>query len=322
MESWVKSARPAVVLLLTSILFLSGQTAVGAQATRTWVSGVGDDANPCSRTAPCKTFPGAISKTAAKGEINVLDPGGYGGVTITKSITIASEGFEAGVLVSGTNAVIVATTNTTDIVVLRGLDIEGLGTGLSGVKMLNQGILHIEDSTVNNFTTNGVEVSLTGANTLTELYMKNVIVRDNNVGASTAGVRLTTANGLIRAVLDNVQLENNSIGLEANERTRVMMRDSLAAGNTGAGIRAVAGAGAEIDLVRVTVTGNVNGVVASGSGSIVRLGGVFVSGNTTGLVASSSGQILSPGAGPNGPGMNIIFGNTTDGAATGVLPTQ
>src|SRR4051812_32173003 len=77
-------------------------TAFG-QATRTWVSGVGDDANPCSRTAPCKTFAGAISKTAAKGEINALDPGGFGGVTITKSITISGHGVVAGVLVSGTN---------------------------------------------------------------------------------------------------------------------------------------------------------------------------------------------------------------------------
>src|ERR1700682_4953716 len=92
-----------------------------AQATRTWVSGVGDDANPCSRTAPCKTFAGAISKTQAGGEINVLDPGGFGGVTITKSITISSEGFEAGVLVSGTNAIIV-NAGANDVIILRGLD--------------------------------------------------------------------------------------------------------------------------------------------------------------------------------------------------------
>src|SRR5262249_9234662 len=83
-------------------------TPAQAQATRTWVSGVGDDANPCSRTAPCKTFAGAIFKTAPSGEINVLDPGGFGAVTITKSITISSEGFEAGVLVSGTNGIVVS----------------------------------------------------------------------------------------------------------------------------------------------------------------------------------------------------------------------
>src|SRR3954471_21612954 len=106
--------------------------AAQAQATRTWVSGVGDDANPCSRTAPCKTFAGAISKTAGGGEINVLDPGGFGGVTITKSITISSDHVEAGVLVSGTNAIIVAAGGA-DQVVLEGLDIEGLGTGINGV---------------------------------------------------------------------------------------------------------------------------------------------------------------------------------------------
>ena len=98
---------------------LAASHAAHAQATRTWVSGVGDDANPCSRTAPCKTFAGAISKTAAGGEINVLDPGGFGAVTITKAITISSEGFEAGVLVSGTNGIII-NAGTNDVVVLQG----------------------------------------------------------------------------------------------------------------------------------------------------------------------------------------------------------
>src|SRR5947209_6578619 len=81
---------------------------VSAQATRTWVSGVGDDANPGSRTAPCKTFAGAISKTAPGGEISVLDPGGFGALTITKPITIDGGGNLAGVLVSGTNGIVVA----------------------------------------------------------------------------------------------------------------------------------------------------------------------------------------------------------------------
>src|ERR1043166_6986907 len=111
-----------VKFLSTAALVVGFSTIVQAQATRTWVSGVGDDANPCSRTAPCKTFAGAISKTATGGEINVLDPGGFGGVTITKSITISSEGFEAGVLVSGTNAIIINAA-TTSVVVLRGLEI-------------------------------------------------------------------------------------------------------------------------------------------------------------------------------------------------------
>jgi hypothetical protein len=78
-----------------------------AQATRTWVSGVGNDADPCSRTAPCKTFAGAISKTAAAGEINCLDPDGFGAVTITKAIRISCQAGTAGVLVSGTNGIAV-----------------------------------------------------------------------------------------------------------------------------------------------------------------------------------------------------------------------
>src|ERR1043165_4318800 len=103
----MRCAKLLLPALVASFGLMVHVSSAQAQATRTWVSGVGDDANPCSRTAPCKTFAGAISKTAPSGEINCLDPGGFGGVTITKSITISSEGFEAGVLVSGTNAIII-----------------------------------------------------------------------------------------------------------------------------------------------------------------------------------------------------------------------
>src|SRR5688572_27930911 len=89
-----------------------------AQATRTWVSGVGDDVNPCSRTAPCKTFAGAISKTAAGGEINCLDPGGFGAVTITKSITISCPYTEGGTLAAGNGITVNAGAN--DVIILRG----------------------------------------------------------------------------------------------------------------------------------------------------------------------------------------------------------
>src|SRR5262245_60018758 len=152
-----------------------------AQATRTWVSGVGDDANPCSRTAPCKTFAGAISKTAAKGEINVLDPGGFGGVTITKGITISSEDFEAGVLVSGTNAIIINAA-ATDVVVLRGLDIEGLGTGLAGIRFLAGGALHVESSSIKGFTQKAISFEPSGSS---NLFVVDTVIVDN--GLSTSG---------------------------------------------------------------------------------------------------------------------------------------
>jgi hypothetical protein len=92
---------------------LSTASLAHAQASRTWVSGVGDDANPCSRTAPCKTFAGAISKTAALGEINTLDPGGFGVVTITKSITLDATAGLGGVLAAGTTGVIINGGSTT-----------------------------------------------------------------------------------------------------------------------------------------------------------------------------------------------------------------
>src|SRR5262245_41777570 len=126
--------------ITTSILFavalaLSMHAApANAQATRTWLSGVGDDANPCSRTARCKTFAGAIAKTSAAGTIDCLDPGGFGGVTITKSITIDCSSMTGGVLVSGTNAVIVNGAGVHAI--LRGITIDGLGTGLSGIRFV------------------------------------------------------------------------------------------------------------------------------------------------------------------------------------------
>src|SRR5574338_693370 len=99
----MSKARLFVNCLALFVLTLGISSIANAQATRTWVSGVGDDANPCSRTAPCKTFAGAISKTAASGEINCLDPAGYGAVTITKAITIDCVHTEGGVLAALTN---------------------------------------------------------------------------------------------------------------------------------------------------------------------------------------------------------------------------
>jgi hypothetical protein len=173
-----------VVLSTLAVLtvLLAATAPAFAQATRTWVSGVGDDANPCSRTAPCKTFAGAISKTAAGGEINVLDPGGFGAVTITKSITISSEGFEAGVLVSGTNGIVVSAAST-DVIVLRGLDIEGLGTGLDGVKFLTGGALFVEKCTINHFTGSGINFSPgSGSAAAAQLFVTDTIVRNNGNG--------------------------------------------------------------------------------------------------------------------------------------------
>src|ERR1700753_3671813 len=130
-------------LTLSILLVLALATAAHAQATRTWVSGVGDDANPCSRTAPCKTFAGAISKTAPAGEIDVLDPGGFGAVTITKSMTIDQSPQGGGILNSGVAGVIVNAGALGDVV-LRGIGIQGAGTGTFGVRIVSARSVTIE----------------------------------------------------------------------------------------------------------------------------------------------------------------------------------
>ncbi len=147
----------AVVSAVLCLLLLPTASAQ-AQATRTWISGVGDDVNPCSRTAPCKTFQGAISKTAKGGEINVLDSCGCGGVTITKSISIiAHEGVLAGVLVASTNAIIINITDPADagVVNLHGLDIEGLGAtgspGINGIHIVNAKSVTIDKLRIRGF---------------------------------------------------------------------------------------------------------------------------------------------------------------------------
>src|SRR5207342_3474349 len=154
-----------------------GTTVMYGQASRTWVSGVGDDANPCSRTAPCKTFAGAISKTAAGGEIDALDPAGYGALTITKAITIDGGGGQvASVLVSGTNGIVVQA-GATDVVTLRNLRINGInGTaagGLNGIRYLSGGALHVQDCNIFGFTQDGINVA-TSANSA--LFVNNTFL--------------------------------------------------------------------------------------------------------------------------------------------------
>src|SRR5678810_528066 len=122
-------------VLGVAILIAVASSMANAQATRTWVSGVGDDANPCSRTAPCKTFAGAISKTFIGGEIDALDPGGFGAVTITKSITLDGSGTFASILASLVNGIVINAA-ATDVVTIRGISINGFCNGINGINIL------------------------------------------------------------------------------------------------------------------------------------------------------------------------------------------
>jgi hypothetical protein len=191
---------------LTLLVICLWSSAAHAQATRTWVSGVGNDANPCSRTAPCKTFAGAISKTAAGGEIDALDPGGYGAVTITKAITIDGGGGQvASVLVSGTNGIIVSA-GASDVVTLRNLRINGIeGTGsggINGIRYLSGASLHVENCYIFGFTGDGINVA-TGTNAA--LFVNNTFLTNNG-----NGIQIAPSAASVRSMLVQVRSQDNS----------------------------------------------------------------------------------------------------------------
>lgn len=162
-----------------------------AQATRTWVSGAGDDALPCSRTAPCRSFAGAVSKTAAGGEVDAMTSGAFGPVVLTKSMTLEGRGGPNAVLnaLLGADAVVI-NAGPTDVVILRNLHIEGTGGGRHGVRVVSAGSVQLEDCVISGFSGDGILVEASGA----KLLLSNVVVRQNagaGVSLNASGVAAT-----------------------------------------------------------------------------------------------------------------------------------
>ena len=164
-------------VFFASLLIVLASVAAHAQANRTWVSGVGDDQNPCSRTSPCRTYAGAISRTIAGGEINALDSGGFGAVIISKSITIDGTGTLASSLAAAGSGITINMTQVKDpsksSVRLRGLSVNGLGTGVNGINIVEAGAVSIEDCVIDGFNSNGIYV---GSGTV---FVRNTTIRNN-----------------------------------------------------------------------------------------------------------------------------------------------
>jgi len=244
-----------------------------AQATRTWVSGVGDDVNPCSRTAPCKTFAGAISKTATGGEINCLDPGGFGGVTITKSLSIVCQYTEGGVLSAGAGVTgILVNAPAGSHIFLQGVDLHGAGSATNGVRFIQGASLTIQDSTIRAYNaTNGQGVNFAPSATST-LTMRNVTVSNNGSLATGGGILVSpTGVGIASGSLQNVTVTNNAGGgVTVNGASTVMITDSNVSYNTNFGIRTASGA-PSVRVGNTTITGNGTGV-SNGAGTIQSYG--------------------------------------------------
>ncbi|MGA2186415.1 MAG: right-handed parallel beta-helix repeat-containing protein [Bryobacteraceae bacterium] len=300
----MKSLRFGSSLVVVLVLALAFSSLASAQATRTWVSGVGDDANPCSRTAPCKTFAGAISKTAAGGEIDCLDPGGFGAVTITKSMTIDCTHVAGGVLSSGANGITINTAGASDVVVLRNLVIQGAGTGLDGIKVLAGANVHLDNVTIKGVTLDGIEVA---AGATVNLSMNDCVITD----ITQAGVSLTTSAGTAFADLNNVRIYNAHPGIRGNTNSVATVANSDLSFN-GAAIKQTA-AGSSINVIGSQLNNN-GTALQSITGSTINAAGNTMARNTT-AVNPNGGTISSDG-------LNNFLANGANGAFNGAAVTR
>jgi hypothetical protein len=307
----MSKARFFVNLLALVVLTLGIASIANAQATRTWVSGVGDDANPCSRTAPCKTFAGAISKTAAGGEISVLDPAGFGAITITKAITINGDGTLAGILSAGVSAIIV-NAGANDVVYIRNLSINGAGTGLNGIRWIAGKALHVENCNIygigNNSAGNGhgIFVNLTAT-------AGNLFVKDTNIKTcAVSGITVQTSVGFVAGALERVRLEGLPTGLVIGNNAFISVRDSLINLSTSTGV-SITGSG--------TPTGSFDNVMLNNNPTAINIGGTGIMNLSNSTLENNTTAIVSaaPQANLRSSGNNRLLGNVSDGATMTVI---
>ena len=289
-----------------AVLGLSASVA-SAQATRTWVSGVGADANPCSRTAPCKTFAGAISKTAAGGEISVLDPGPYGAITITKAITIDGQGQIASILHTLNSSGVIVNAGVNDRVTLRNIAIQGAGTGGSGIRFLAGKQLIVQNVNITGFVTFGIEMNRSAAGSM---FVEDTVITNTTSDTTTTGIRVTSSSGLALVTIDNVRLEGLQHGVDAAANARVNISHSVVSGNSGSGLLAsVFSAVINADNNEIGFN-DVAGVNASVSGATIRLSNNTIFNNSSGIVIAAGGTVASDGS-------NRVAGNAASAAPNG-----
>jgi len=281
-----------------------------AQASRTWVSGTGDDnntVNGCSRTAPCKTFAASISVTDTNGEIDCIDPGGFGTLTITKSITIDCTGTFGSVLSSGVNSITINLTTTPDSlksVVLRGLSLNGTGgggqAGLKGVSILSAAVVTLEDMVIMNHTQQGIADLRT---TPGKLFIKNSVIRNN----ASVGIVVAASGGTNMVSIENVHSINNLYGLAVASGNQVKATRSVFSGNSTAGVEA--DPGGQVSVEHSTVNFNGTGLQTFGT---IWAADTDVSFNQT---ANSGSPIQSFGN-------NRFYANTSPGVGVSVGPAS
>jgi len=297
--------------IFTTLLVVGFSAVAFGQATRTWVSGVGNDANPCSRTAPCKTFAGAISKTATGGEISVLDPGGFGAVTIGKGITINGTGTLAGILNSlGVNGIVV-NAPATDTVIIREISINGAGTGANGIRYLAGKTLMVDHCWIygqnNAATSRGIDVAL-GANGT--LKVINSVIEN----VTEDGIHLNATAGLAVAVIDNSTIMNcGQDGVEAAANVRGDLTRSIVAVAGANGVSA-SGANTQFNIDDTTIAHCTTTGLRSSAGDSIRVSDSMIANNNTGI--NPNGGAIDSFQG------NSLMGNPTPGSFSSTTNKQ
>jgi len=286
--------RIALLAVGAVTLALGWSAPASAQATRTWVSGVGDDANPCSRTAPCKTFAGAISKTAVGGEINCLDPGGFGGVTINKNLTIDCAGTQGSILAVGQNGVLVNGANIN--VILRNLQINAAGsTTGNGVRILNAKSVTLDNVTIENFagtgTSNGHGVSI--ETTVADVQV--MIINSRFFNIVNFGINANPTAGNVALAVDRSSvLRAQGSGIVLTNATAAVISNSILSHNGGGGI-VLRNANTSAQLANNIISFNTFGVANGLAGaSTMRLYSNSIFGNTQG-VRIDAGSVFTYG---------------------------
>jgi hypothetical protein len=290
--------RYARILILAFLVCVAGAPAAYALAGRTWVSGTGSDANSCSRSAPCLTFSHALSQTAAGGELDVLDPGDFGPVTISQAVSIVGAGAVGGIQVTSGNAITI-TAGSSDIIVLRGLALDGRSTTSgSGIVFTSGGLLHVESCTINNFGGYGIDIE--PSSTSEKVFILDTIIRNNGSGVTGGGIFIQpTSSAVVTAIVDSTRMENGVFGLKAVDNVDVTIRNSIASHNGFSGFSMVStGGGVPLMFIEnsaATYNGT-NGLNASGHLSplqIMRISNVVLTGNATGMGAGNGASIVS-----------------------------
>ena len=298
---------------LFALLFLFSSLLAHA-FPRTYVSVNGNDGNTglgCPVTAPCRTFGAALGVTNPYGEIVAVDSGDYSPVTITQSVTIqAAPGVAATIFSQMGDAITISAPGAGNIVVLRGLNVNGLNMGFSGIRFTAGGVLNIENCTIAHFMFAGI--SMEGAGSLH--------VQDTEVQNTMSAIRLQSPGGLIHASIDRVQLKhNNNVGVFAAENSQTTIRNSVLLDNT-FGIQAGDYVGSsELNVEDCLIQGSTNVAIfaANGGGggtALVRVSHSTIVDNNTGLM-SSGAPLLSYGN-------NRLTGNGMDGSFTGLISLQ